>query len=112
MQEGILPSPVCDHYVALWPIDPSSLLTAERFAYLTIVALANRLNKVWISKNSILFFPYLLHYCPNIVPVLVAHSISSVSDTSTLVPVSVVHRISSVSATSTLVPVLVSSIYQ
>ena len=45
--------------------DPTRV-TAERCAYLTIVALANRLDEVWISKNPILLFTYLLHYCPNI----------------------------------------------
>jgi dehydrogenase/reductase SDR family protein 7 len=45
--------------------DPTRV-TSERCAYLTIVALANRLDEVWISKNPILFFTYILQYCPNI----------------------------------------------
>lgn len=44
----------------------STRVTAERCAHLTVVALANCLDEVWISKNPILFFVYLLHYCPNL----------------------------------------------
>jgi dehydrogenase/reductase SDR family protein 7 len=42
----------------------STRVTAERCAQLTVVALANRLDEVWISKNPILFFTYMFHYCP------------------------------------------------
>ena len=45
--------------------DPTRV-TAERCAYLTVVALANKLDEVWISKNPILFFTYILQYCPNL----------------------------------------------
>ena len=43
--------------------DPTRV-SAERCAYLTAVALANKLDEVWISKNPILFFVYVLQYCP------------------------------------------------
>lgn len=41
-------------------------VTAERCAYLTVVALANGLDEVWISTNPILFFTYIIQYCPNL----------------------------------------------
>lgn len=48
--------------------DPSkdpNRVTAERCASLILVAIANGLDEVWISKNPILFFTYILQYCPN-----------------------------------------------
>ena len=40
-------------------------MSAERCAYLTAVTIANGLDEVWISKNPILLFVYLIQYCPN-----------------------------------------------
>ena len=42
----------------------STRVTAERCAHLTVVAMANQLDEVWISKNPILLFTYLFKYSP------------------------------------------------
>jgi len=45
--------------------DPTRV-SAERCAYLITVAIANKLGEVWISKNPILLFVYMLQYTPNL----------------------------------------------
>ena len=52
--------------------DPTRV-TAERCAQLTVVALVNELDEVWISKNPILLFTYLFRYCPNLANWLVPY---------------------------------------
>lgn len=41
-------------------------VSAERCAQLTAVAMASKLDEVWISKNPILFFVYMNQYFPNL----------------------------------------------
>lgn len=45
--------------------DPTRVPT-ERCASLITVAIANRLDEVWISRNPVLFFVYVLQYAPNL----------------------------------------------
>lgn len=40
-------------------------VSAERCAQLTAVAMANKLDEVWISKQPILLFVYINQYFPN-----------------------------------------------
>ena len=39
---------------------------AERCAELVAVAMANKLDEVWIAKHPILFFVYMTQYFPNL----------------------------------------------
>eukprot|EP00731_Ephydatia_muelleri_P038320 Em0718g5a len=48
------------------PGKPDSRMSGERCAYLISVAMANRLDEVWISLHPILFFTYLMQYMPGL----------------------------------------------
>lgn len=39
-------------------------MKVDRCAQLIVVALANGLDEVWISRNPILFFAYIFKYSP------------------------------------------------
>ena len=39
-------------------------MTGEHCGYLIAVAMANRLHEVWISRNPILLFTYIVQYMP------------------------------------------------
>lgn len=39
-------------------------MTTQRCAQLSVVAIANRLDEVWIALNPVLLFTYIYQYCP------------------------------------------------
>lgn len=41
-------------------------MSPERCAELMAVAVANRLNEVWISPQPVLLFCYIAQYCPTL----------------------------------------------
>ena len=41
-------------------------ISSSRCAHLIAVAMANKLEEVWISKNPVLFFTYMNQYAPTI----------------------------------------------
>ena len=42
------------------------LMTAERCAELTTVAMANRIGEAWISKQPILLLTYVAYFMPSV----------------------------------------------
>ncbi|CAG5131726.1 unnamed protein product [Candidula unifasciata] len=47
------------------PITPGKLMPTDRCAYLSAVAIANKLYEAWISENPSLVFMYLFQYFPD-----------------------------------------------
>lgn len=67
-------------------------MTAERCATLMSVAMANRLDEVWVSPHPELFYLYLFQYFPSIAKRFVQHLTYSILSSALIIKIQIIKR--------------------
>lgn len=65
-------------------------MTAERCATLMSVAMANRLDEVWVSPHPELFYLYLFQYFPSIAKRFVQHLTFSILSSAFIIKIQII----------------------